>query len=130
MSGGGTPCVPGDTGRYMLSGPGWEAIKISRYYGLQVLNRLRAPGAVVIDPAPPSVYLFVAPGSTATWPVPPPGQVLVLAAEVRLPPSKRRTPPGMYWLLPPQKRSRGLTNAEGLLETLAGLLPDWAEATR
>ncbi|MEJ8654692.1 hypothetical protein WKI65_43340 [Streptomyces sp. MS1.AVA.3] len=110
-------------------GPGWEAIRISRYYGLQVLSRLRAPGAVIINPAPPFVYLFVAPGSTATWPTPPPGQVLVLAAEVTLPPARRRTPPGMYWLLPPRKRSMGLTNSEGLRAVLADVLPHWTEAT-
>ncbi|MFJ8364541.1 hypothetical protein [Streptomyces sp. NPDC093984] len=107
---------------------GSEAISVGRYYGLQALNRLRSPGTVAVDPAMPGVYFFVAAGFTATWPAAPACGAVSIAAEFVLPPAERRTPPGPYWLVPPQRGTIRLTDGNALLAALTDVIPDWAEA--
>ncbi|MFH8221722.1 L,D-transpeptidase [Streptomyces sp. NPDC018057] len=109
---------------------GWEAIRVARFYGLQVLTRLNPPGTVVIDPVGQAVYLFVALGATGQWPPLPEQGRLTVTTSVDLPPASRRTPPGTYWLVPPSRGAIRLTNADALRKALADLLPEWTGGLR
>lgn len=96
----------------------WDVIRVGRYYGLQALARLQAPGTVAIDPsATPSVYFFVRTGSTATWPLAP---VIRVTTDFEMPPDERQTPPGIYWLLLPPRRGAVRLTDEGALFTARG----------
>ncbi|MER6121753.1 hypothetical protein ABT173_03435 [Streptomyces sp. NPDC001795] len=77
----------------------------------------------------PGVYFFVAAGSTATWPTAPVCGAVSVTTEFLLPPGERRTPPGAYWLVPPQRRYIRLTDDDALLAALTDVIPDWAEAS-
>lgn len=105
--------------------PSWEVIRIGRYYGLQALTRLNAPGSVAVDPERPAVYFFVAIGATATWPSMPAHVPLAVTTGADLPPVGRRTPPGAYWLVPPRRGTLRLIDAGTLHTALADLLPEW-----
>lgn len=106
---------------------GWEAIRVDRFYGLQALARLTVPGTVAIDPAEPGVYFFVPAGATAAWPKAPAGGISVLT-DLYLPPARRQTPPGIYWLVPPRRGAVRLITGDSLLAALTEVIPDWSEA--
>lgn len=104
--------------KLLLLRTSWDVIRVSRFDGLQALARIDAPGAVVVDPDPAAVYFFVAPGTTAAWPRYMVDAGLSVASHMELPPVQQRTPPGMYWLLLPARRTGGLTCGESLRRAL------------
>lgn len=112
----------------MAAGIDWDAVKVVRSFGLQALDRIREPGAVVVDPnaAAPALYFFVRPGATEGWDVPQ-STALSITNHVTLPPSYRVKPPGPYWLTPPAE-GRLHTNVNTLrtaLEAVTGPRPVW-----
>ncbi|MGW1288637.1 hypothetical protein ACWDBD_17580 [Streptomyces sp. NPDC001118] len=109
-----------------LAREGWEAIRVGRYYGLQALARLHAPGAVAIDPSTtPGVCFFVQAGSAAKWPQ---ASAISVMTDFEPPPAARQTPPGTYWLVPPRGGTLRLTDEGALFIALTEVIPDWAEA--
>jgi hypothetical protein len=94
----------------------WPVVRVTRFYGLQALDRLRTPGTVVVDPDPacPAVVFFVHAGDA--WP----------PAAFTPPPADQLTPPGAYWLLPPTRGRIVLTDTADLQQALARLLPEQA----
>jgi serine/threonine-protein kinase RsbW len=109
----------------------WEAVRVSRYYGLQALNHLANPGHVAIDPDAPAVYFFVPAGTVQSWrPMPAGGGLTVMSEEgLRLPPQTRRTPPGAYWLVSPARGAIRSCDGPALHRALLDCLPDevWAK---
>lgn len=100
-------------------GHGWEAVRVSRFYGLKALERLVRPGAVAVDPAPPGLVFFVEPGPTNGWPLS--SELVRVIPDFTVPPTNRQTPPGAYWLVPPKRGGVGLTD-HGALEVLTKAL--------
>jgi hypothetical protein len=101
------------------AGVTWDAVKVSRFLGLQALQHIEHPGAVAVDPHSPEpmLYFFVPAGTTACWDVPDttPLHGTEGTVHVVLPPPHREAPPGPYWLLPP---SNGLTRTATLQRAL------------
>lgn len=133
MTSGDAPYVRGPAGtRIVAAGVDWDAVKVVRSFGLQALERISDPGAVVVDPnaAAPSLYFFVRPGSTEGWDVPQ-STALSVTNHVTLPPTYRATPPGPYWLTPPTEgRLHTSTNLlRAALETVTGPRPVWTPKT-
>ncbi|MFJ1839917.1 hypothetical protein ACIOJ9_39430 [Streptomyces sp. NPDC088175] len=116
-----TPQVtaPGSTGtRLAPAGKAWDAVCVSRFLGLQTVERLgTAAGPVIIDPAGRTMYFLVPPGTSRAWTVP---QTTALgeATHVVLPPERKQSPPGLYWLMP---LSRPLTSASALHQALTAV---------
>lgn len=108
-----------DGTRLTPAGVHWDAIKVGRFYALQALKRLGAPGAVAVDPWPaePVLYFFVSPGATVGWDIPQ-STALGTATHVVLPPSTKERPPGPYWLIPPRNGCIQLTGLDELREAL------------
>lgn len=129
MTSGEAPYVRGPEGtRIVAAGVDWDAVKVVRSFGLQALDRIGEPGAVVVDPnaAEPVLYFLVRPGSTEGWEVPQ-STALSITNHVTLPPCYRVTPPGPYWLTPPAE-GRLHTNVNALraaLEAVTGPRPAW-----
>ncbi|GAB2880680.1 hypothetical protein GCM10027074_56180 [Streptomyces deserti] len=102
--------------RLASAGVQWDAVKVGRRLGLRAIERIAEPGAVAVDPhaAEPVPYFFVPAGSVAHWDVP---QTTTLGpdAHVVLPPDRKETTPGPYWLISQQ---RGLIPTAVLREAL------------
>ncbi|MFE1956767.1 DUF6415 family natural product biosynthesis protein [Streptomyces sp. NPDC059479] len=78
-----------------------DLVRVARFYALQALERIAAPGAVAVEPVPaaPAVLFLVPPGSSGEWDVP---RTIALAeGSLVLPLDERQSPPGAYWLIPP-----------------------------
>ena len=106
--------------------PVWEAVRVSRYYGLQALNILASPGNVAVDPDALTVYFFVPAGTTQRWqPMPAGGGLTVITDGLQLPPGTRRTPPGTYWLVPPRQGVIRSCDSTALHSALLACLPAW-----
>ncbi|WP_159399504.1 hypothetical protein [Streptomyces alboflavus] len=113
--------------RIVAAGIDWDAVKVTRSFALQALERLVSPGAVAVDPHPaePVLYFLVPPGSTAGWSVIH-SEALSETTHITLPHDGKLLPPGPYWLRPPGRGSL-LTDVDALraaLETVVGPRPD------
>ena len=107
---------PGVAGtRLAPVGGDWDVIQVGRFYGLQALQRLAAPGSVTVDGAvtAPTLSFFVPPGTAGVWRAP---QTIALgpATHVSLPPDGKEAPPGLWWLIPPRDGEITLTSADAL----------------
>ncbi|MGC5401720.1 hypothetical protein ACPXCP_39025 [Streptomyces sp. DT20] len=101
--------------RLVAAGKDWDAVRVSRFLGLQVLERLgSAAGPVLVDPVARTMYFLVPAGSTCTWDVPQ-TQPLGETAHVVVPPQARQSPPGLFWLVSSQ---RPLASAAALRQAL------------
>lgn len=124
------PALPGFNGTHLVeAGVDWDVIRVSGHLGLQAVDRLQAPGSVVIAPAygDLALYFFVKAGSTRDWHV---AQTAALrgATFVVIPPTERTRPPGPYWLVPPQS-AIALTDTNTLETVIAALLQGPGEPT-
>ncbi|MEU4507768.1 hypothetical protein [Streptomyces sp. NPDC024089] len=111
-----TPGFPGT--RLAPAGQAWDAVSVSRFLGLQAVERLgAAAGPTIMDPAGRTMYFLVPPGTTRTWTVP---QTTALGetTHVVLPPDHKQAPPGPYWLLTPR---RTLTSTRALQQALTAV---------
>ncbi|WP_245238641.1 hypothetical protein [Streptomyces sp. MZ04] len=129
MTSGNAPYVPGPAGtRIVAAGVDWDAIKVVRSFGLQALDRIAEPGAVVVDPsaAAPAVYFFVRPGTTDGWNVAQ-STALSVTNHVTLPPESRVMPPGPYWLTSPAdgRLHTDTATVRAALERVTGSRPSW-----
>ncbi|WP_328698552.1 hypothetical protein [Streptomyces sp. NBC_00342] len=101
--------------RLVAAGKDWDAVRVSRFLGLQVLERLgSAAGPVLVDPVARTMYFLVPAGSTRAWDVPQ-TQPLGETAHVVVPPQARQSPPGPFWLVSSQ---RPLASASVLRQAL------------
>lgn len=96
-----TPTDPGT--RLTAAGVTWDAIRVTRFYGLRALAFLDDPGSVAVDPSPADAALifFVPPGSTAEWNVPQ-SAAFGSATHLEIPAGDKDRPPGPYWLIKPR----------------------------
>ncbi|TGB13882.1 hypothetical protein E2651_07670 [Streptomyces sp. MZ04] len=112
----------------VAAGVDWDAIKVVRSFGLQALDRIAEPGAVVVDPsaAAPAVYFFVRPGTTDGWNVAQ-STALSVTNHVTLPPESRVMPPGPYWLTSPAdgRLHTDTATVRAALERVTGSRPSW-----
>ncbi|MFF3264917.1 hypothetical protein ACFYWO_37870 [Streptomyces sp. NPDC002932] len=96
--------IAGRNGTHIVpAGKDWDAVRVSRFIGLQALERLgTAAGPVLVDPAARSMYFLVPAGGTCTWDVPE-TKALGESAHIAMPPRGRKSPPGPFWLVGPQR---------------------------
>ncbi|WP_432104454.1 hypothetical protein [Streptomyces sp. bgisy091] len=109
------------------AGVDWDAIRVPRFVGLQVIELLGPQvGPVIVNPAARTMYFLVPPGTTAAWTTLAPTTVLGKGSHVFLPARHQQKPPGPYWLTPCRQP---LADTPTLRTTLASLLdshPDTA----
>lgn len=114
--------------RILPAGVKWDAVRVPRFMGLAVLDRMQSsPGSVIVDPQERALYFFVPKGATSSWDL----------AEVRLlrggqflvvPPSDRFLPPGPYWLVEPG-HWLSLASPEELHSTLGRAVNDMPQGS-
>lgn len=93
--------VPGfDHTRIAAAGRKWDAVRVSRFLGLQALHLLQGREGAVVMASGRTMYFFVPPGSTTDWEVPQ-STALGETNHVVLPPRGKEKPPGPYWLSSP-----------------------------
>ncbi|MFB7273929.1 DUF6415 family natural product biosynthesis protein [Streptomyces sp. NPDC056244] len=80
---------------------GFDLVRVARFYALQALERIAAPGAIAVEPiaTAPAMLFLVPPGSSSEWNVP--RTTVLVEGSLVLPSEERRSPPGAYWLIPP-----------------------------
>ncbi|WP_405987228.1 hypothetical protein [Streptomyces sp. NBC_00872] len=78
-----------------------DVVRVARFYALQALEQIAAPGAIAVEPEPsaPALLFLVPPGSGCDWDVP--TTTVLTEGQFVLPPEERRSPPGVFWLIPP-----------------------------
>ncbi|MEU1566232.1 hypothetical protein ABZ504_38570 [Streptomyces mirabilis] len=105
----------------------WDVIRVVRFLALRAIENIGHPGAITVDPHPaaPALYFLVPAGAIADWRMP---QTTAFGQPMRvaLPPDRKETPPGPYWLI---QRSQGLTEVGELRQALeAASRPTVAQA--
>lgn len=123
--------APAGHTRIAAAGLEWDAVKIPRFVGLQVLHALPKPGAVMVEPTDRALYFLVPPGSTANWTCPQ-SSPLGESTFVILPPHSKQSPPGPYWLITPNSaRLHTDTRVLGaaLMNAVSGQRPDQSSPT-
>ncbi|MER6719904.1 hypothetical protein [Streptomyces halstedii] len=107
--------------RLAPAGKDWDAVRVTRFLGLQTIERLGPhTGPVIMDPAARAMFFLVPPGTTQAWTDLPQATALGDTAYVVLPASDKQTPPGPYWLIPPQQLLADTRALREALETVLG----------
>ncbi|MFD7972087.1 hypothetical protein [Streptomyces clavifer] len=110
--------------RLAPAGQDWDAVRVTRFVGLQVIEHLGPGiGPVIMDPAARSMYFLVPPGTTRAWTDLPQCTTLGETNHVVLPPQHKQTPPGPYWLIPAQQPLASAPVLREALETVLGPRP-------
>lgn len=103
------------------AGVDWDAIRVPRFLGLQVIERLGPQvGPVIVHPGARTMYFLVPRGTTGAWTAMTPAAVLGDGCYVFLPARYKQRPPGPYWLTP---RQQPLADTPTIRTTLESLLP-------
>ncbi|HWU07557.1 MAG TPA: hypothetical protein VN520_14440 [Streptomyces sp.] len=114
--------------RLAPAGRDWDAVRVTRFVGLQAIEHLGpATGPVIMDPTPRTMYFLVPPGTTRTWTELPQCTALGDTAHLVLPHPGKQAPPGPYWLIPPHQMLADTPALRHALETVLGPRPHPAE---
>ncbi|MDF2254724.1 hypothetical protein [Streptantibioticus ferralitis] len=90
--------------RLVPAGVDWDAIRVPRTIGMDVLRILgRHSGAVIEDPCGSALYWFVSKGAATAWDVPE-TRPLGVTHHLVVPSTHRVRRPGPHWLFSPADR--------------------------